>query len=103
VQASVELHAQLTRTDLLKFKCVHFLHRHWPLLGVWVILFAAVGYCLLFPKQARLSTGYLKLMLVLLVAWMVWIAMKPIWEACKNTPATRICGNRLPKFIQSRA
>jgi hypothetical protein len=98
VQAAIELRGQLTRTDLLKFKYVHLLHRHWPLLGVWVILFAAVAYGLLFPQEARLSTAYLKSMLVLLVIWMVWIAMKPIWEAWREyghhvylrEPATQI-------------
>jgi len=84
VQPSIELHGQLTRTDLLKFKYVYFLHRHWPLLGVWLILLASVGYCLGFPKEVRLSTGYLRLMLVLLVAWIVWTATKPVWEAWRE-------------------
>jgi YcxB-like protein len=84
VQASIELHGQLTRTDLLKFNYVHFLHRHWPLLVVWLILLASVGYCLRFPKEVRLSTGYLRLMLQLLVAWIVWIAIKPVWQAWRE-------------------
>jgi hypothetical protein len=51
------------------------------LLGVWVILFISVGYCLFAPRQVPLSTGYLRSMLLLLLGWIVWIAVKPRWEA----------------------
>lgn len=60
------------------------MHRHWPLLGLWLILCVSVGYCALFPNEAQLSTAYLKLMVVLLLGWILWITLKPVWEVSRD-------------------